>query len=96
MRANQLRIYLAGVAYVLMQGLRRFGLKGPGLERAQARTIRFRLLKIVAQIRWAKLSRPWANIVSDSHQAAPAQFPVPPKATLCLATVDAAPQTNLP
>src|SRR5712691_2273290 len=51
MRANQLRLSLAGFAYVLMHGLRRLALKGTELERAQATTIRLRLLKIGAQIR---------------------------------------------
>ena len=36
MRANQIRVYLAAMAYVLMHGLRRLGLKGTELERAQA------------------------------------------------------------
>jgi Transposase DDE domain group 1 len=51
MRANQLRLSLAGFAYVLMHGLRRLGLQGTELARAQATTIRLRLLKIGAQIR---------------------------------------------
>ena len=51
MSANQLRLYLAAMAYVLMHGLRRLGPKGTELERAQATTIRLRLLKIGAQIR---------------------------------------------
>ena len=51
MRANQLRVYFAAMAYVLMHGLRRLGLQGTELERAQATTIRPRLLKIGAQIR---------------------------------------------
>jgi Transposase DDE domain group 1 len=62
LRANQLRVYFAAAAYVLMQGLRRLGLKGTELERAQATTIRLRLLKIGARIRitarkvWLSLS----------------------------------------
>ena len=51
MRANQLRLSLAGFAYLLLHGLRRLALKGTELERAQATTIRLRLLKIGAQIR---------------------------------------------
>jgi hypothetical protein len=31
MRANQLRLYFAGMAYVLMHGLRRLGLQGTEL-----------------------------------------------------------------
>ena len=51
MSANQLRLSFAGCAYVLMHALRRLGLKGTELERAQATTIRLKLLKIGAQIR---------------------------------------------
>ena len=46
MRANQIRLWLSSLAYVLMNELRRVGLKGTELERSQARTIRLRLLKI--------------------------------------------------
>ncbi|MFN9894551.1 MAG: IS1380 family transposase, partial [Acidobacteriota bacterium] len=42
MRANQMRLYLSGVAYVLVSALRRLGLAGTELERAQATTIRLR------------------------------------------------------
>ncbi len=45
MRANQWRMDFAAMAYVLMHGPRRLGLKGTELERAQATTIRLRLLK---------------------------------------------------
>lgn len=51
MRANQLRVYLSGMAYVLMSALRRIGLEGTEMARAQATTIRLRLLKIGAQVR---------------------------------------------
>jgi len=46
MRANQLRLYLSSVAYLLVNELRRVGLRGTQLERAQCGTIRTRLLKI--------------------------------------------------
>jgi Transposase DDE domain group 1 len=51
MRANQVRLYFASIAYTLMHALRRIGLAGTQLERAQCGTIRLRLLKIGAQIR---------------------------------------------
>jgi hypothetical protein len=51
MKANQLRMNLSGCAYVLIHALRRMGLKGTEMERAQAATIRLRLLKIGARIR---------------------------------------------
>ena len=63
MRANQLRLSLAGFAYVLLHGLRRLALKGTELERAQATTIRLRLLKIGAQIR-ITARRIWFSMAS--------------------------------
>ena len=51
MRANQLRLYLSSVAYMLMHALRRLGLKDTDLDRAQCQTIRLKLLKIGAQVR---------------------------------------------
>ena len=45
MRANQVRLYLSGMAYVLVSALRRLGLVGTELARAQATTIRLRLFK---------------------------------------------------
>lgn len=51
MQSNQLRLYFSSFAYVLMQALRRLGLKGTEMEKAQATTIRLKLLKIGTQIR---------------------------------------------
>ena len=51
MRANQLRLYLSTMAYVLVSGLRRIGLKATELAEAQVSTIRTKLMKIGAQIR---------------------------------------------
>jgi len=48
--ANQFRLLLSSAAYVLMESLRRLGLCGTQLERAQAGTIRVKLLKIGARI----------------------------------------------
>ena len=64
MRANQLRVYFAAAAYVLMHGLRRLGLKGTELERAQATTIRLRLLKIGAQVR-ITARKVWLSMASS-------------------------------
>jgi hypothetical protein len=50
MRANQLRLWFASMAYVLVCGLRRIGLAGTELARATCSTIRLKLLKIGAQI----------------------------------------------
>jgi hypothetical protein len=51
MRANQLRLYLSAMAYVLVSGLRRLGLKATELAQAQAATIRTKLFKIGALVR---------------------------------------------
>jgi hypothetical protein len=44
--ANQFRLLLSSCAYVLMEAVRRIGLQGTELEKAQAGTIRLKLLKI--------------------------------------------------
>jgi hypothetical protein len=70
MRANQMRLYLSAMAYILMSGLRRLGLQATELAQAQVATIRTKLLKIGAQIRvtvrkvWVSMasSYPWQNL----------------------------------
>jgi hypothetical protein len=47
---NQFRLLLASLAYTLIETIRRVGLKGTGLAKAQAGTIRLKLLKIGAVI----------------------------------------------
>jgi len=51
MRANQLRLWFASVAYVLLCALRRIGLAGTQFAAATCGTIRLKLLKIGAQVR---------------------------------------------
>lgn len=51
MRANQLRIYFSVIAYTLLNGLRRLGLRATALATAQVGTIRQKLLKIGALVR---------------------------------------------
>jgi hypothetical protein len=51
MRSNQIRLYFSSLAYVLMNALRRFGLKNTRLAKAQCHTIRLKLFKIGAQVR---------------------------------------------
>ena len=68
MRANQLRLWFSSVAYVLMNLLRRFGLKGTEYERAQAGTIRLKLLKLGAIVRVSV-----RRIVLSISAAAPAR-----------------------
>jgi len=48
--ANQFRLSLSGLAYMLLEAIRRIGLKGTKFARAQATTIRLKLLKIGAVI----------------------------------------------
>ena len=64
MRANQLRVYFAGMAYVLVSALRRIGLQGTEMARAQATTIRLRLLKIGAQVR-ISARRVWVQLAAS-------------------------------
>jgi hypothetical protein len=49
-RSNQLRLYFSSFAYILMHTLRRLGLAGTELAKAQCDTIRLKLFKIGAQI----------------------------------------------
>jgi hypothetical protein len=51
MAANQVRLYLSSVAYVLVSELRRLGLEGTEWARLQCGTIRTKLLKIGARVR---------------------------------------------
>jgi len=51
MKANQLRLYFSSIAYVLMQTLRRVGLSGTKMAKAQCETIRLKLFKIGAQVK---------------------------------------------
>ncbi len=70
MRANQLRLWFSSVAYLLMSALRRLGLTGTDLAKAQCDTIRLKLFKIGARITitarkiWISLSSsyPLANL----------------------------------
>ena len=48
--ANQFRVLLSAAAYVLMEFLRREGLRGSELQEAQVGTIRLKLLKIGARL----------------------------------------------
>jgi len=77
MRANQLRLWLASMAYVLMAALRRIGLKHTRFARATCQTIRFKLLKIGAlvtiSVRRIKLAMtsgcPYQGDYASAHQA---------------------------
>ena len=70
MRSNQLRLYFSSFAYVLIQSLRRLGLQGTSMAKAQCDTIRLKLFKIAAHIRLSvrrvvmafSESYPWAGL----------------------------------
>jgi len=64
MRANQMRLYLSAMAYILVSGLRRLGLKTTELAQAQVSTIRTKLLKIGAQIR-VTVRKVWVSMASS-------------------------------
>jgi hypothetical protein len=51
MRANQLRLWFASIAYVLLCALRRIGLHHTPFAKASCGTIRLKLLKIGAYVR---------------------------------------------
>jgi hypothetical protein len=51
MRSNQIRLYFSSIAYLLLEALRRLGLKETELAQSQVTTIRLKVLKIGALIR---------------------------------------------
>jgi Transposase DDE domain group 1 len=61
MRANQLRLYFSSIAYVLMQALRRLGLRGTEMAAAQCHTIRLKLFKVGAQIK-ISVRKVWVSL----------------------------------
>ena len=77
MRANQLRLYLSAAAYVLLEALRRLALTGTELAQAQVNTIRLRLLKIGALVRWTARrvsvsmasAYPWQSLFARTWRA---------------------------
>jgi len=64
MRANQMRLYLSAMAYILVSGFRRLGLQGTEMAQAQVSTIRTKLLKIGAQIR-VTVRKVWVSMASS-------------------------------
>jgi Transposase DDE domain group 1 len=49
--SNQMRLWLSAFAYLLLERLRAWGLRGSALERATLGSVRLRLLKVAAQVR---------------------------------------------
>lgn len=76
MKANQLRLWFSTAAYLLIHQLRRLGLKGTRMARAQCDTIRLKLLKIGAQIKISvrrilvslASGYPYERIFAQAHQ----------------------------
>ncbi len=72
---NQIRLYFSSIGYCLLETLRRLGLAGTKMARAQAETIRLRLLKIGARIRitarkvWISLATgyAWAGVFEQVY-----------------------------
>jgi hypothetical protein len=85
MRANQLRLWLSGVAYTLLQALRQLGLADTELAHARCDTIRLKLLKIGAQVRvtvrrvWLSLaeSYPYQRVFATVYETLLAWHPPP-------------------
>jgi len=76
LRSNQIRLYFSTVAYQVLQALRRLGLTGTELAKAQCNTVRLKLLKIGALIRitvrkvWISWSAgyPYAELFRQVHR----------------------------
>jgi hypothetical protein len=64
MRANQLRLWLSSVAYVLLQALRQEGLKGTEFAKARCDTIRLKLLKVGAVVN-VTVRRVWFSLAQS-------------------------------
>jgi hypothetical protein len=63
LRSNQVRLYFSSMAYLLMEALRRLGLKGTEFAQAQVTTIRLKMLKIGALIR-VTVRKVWIALAS--------------------------------
>jgi hypothetical protein len=92
MRANQLRLDEAAVAYLLIHALRRLGLKDTPLEKAQTPTIRQKLLKIGTRVRittrriWLSWSQayPYQRLFARIHENVARLAPLPRSAPIPL------------
>jgi hypothetical protein len=81
MRANQLRLWFASIAYVLLCALRRIGLADTQFAKATSGTIRLKRLKIAALVRTSvrriKLAMPSAFPYQAEYRAAHAALTIP-------------------
>jgi len=77
MKGNQLRLYFSALAYILVEALRRLGLKGTEWAQAQVETIRLKLFKIGAIVRISvrrillqmSSAYPWKDIYAQAFNA---------------------------
>ena len=75
-RANQIRLYFSSIGYCVLEALRRLGLAGTKMARAQCTTIPLRLLKIGARLRitarkvWISLATgyAWAGVFEQVYE----------------------------
>jgi hypothetical protein len=67
--SNQVRLWCSSVAYILLNELRRLGLKNTDLANARCDTIRNKLLKIGAQVK-VTVRRVWVHLASSYPYAA--------------------------
>jgi hypothetical protein len=78
MKSNQLRLWFASLAYVLVNAVRRLALEGTRLAKAMPGTIRLKLLKIGAlvtkSVRRIKLALTWHCPAKDLFQLAHARL----------------------
>src|SRR6516165_5236068 len=77
MRANQLRLWFASMAYVLLCALRRIGLHDTDLATATCGTLRLKLLKIGAIVRFSvrRIKIAMAVRLSGRPRLAPRRHP---------------------
>ena len=76
LRSNQIRLYFSSIGYCVLEALRRLGLAGTKMTRAQCTTIRLWLLKIGARIRitarkvWISLATgyAWAGVFEQVYE----------------------------
>ena len=76
LRSNQIRLYFSSIGYCVLEALRRLGLAGTKMARAQCTTIRLRLFKIGARIRitarkiWISLATgyAWAGVFEQVYE----------------------------
>ena len=84
LHSNQIRLYLSSIAYCVLVALRRLGLKGTDMAKAQCGTIRLRLLKIGARVRitarkiWISMAagHPAAAVFAAAHQRLTSGIPL--------------------